>query len=86
MYLPVTHYKNKHRKALNLLDIPPPPPHGPNAKQHKVGAAGAGFLFVTPPSLCGTFVLTPASLASPTAPLICTCLETPRATRTLRRW
>uniref|UniRef100_A0AAQ4QMQ5 Phosphorylase b kinase regulatory subunit n=1 Tax=Gasterosteus aculeatus aculeatus TaxID=481459 RepID=A0AAQ4QMQ5_GASAC len=31
MYLPVTHYKNKHRKALNLLDIPPPPPHGPNS-------------------------------------------------------
>nr|XP_040022790.1 phosphorylase b kinase regulatory subunit alpha, liver isoform isoform X4 [Gasterosteus aculeatus aculeatus] len=39
MYLPVTHYKNKHRKALNLLDIPPPPPHGPNAKQHKSHSA-----------------------------------------------
>uniref|UniRef100_A0A8C2WD08 Phosphorylase b kinase regulatory subunit n=1 Tax=Cyclopterus lumpus TaxID=8103 RepID=A0A8C2WD08_CYCLU len=41
MYLPVTPVKSKRRKALNLLEIPPPPPlqHGPNVKQHKVGAA-----------------------------------------------
>ncbi|XP_056268227.1 phosphorylase b kinase regulatory subunit alpha, liver isoform isoform X6 [Pseudoliparis swirei] len=42
MYLPVTPVKSKHRKALNLLEIPlpPPPPQlGPNVKQHKSHSA-----------------------------------------------
>ncbi|KAM8894725.1 phosphorylase b kinase regulatory subunit alpha, liver isoform 2-T2 [Spinachia spinachia] len=39
MYLPVTHFKNKHRKALNLLEIPPLPQHRPNAKQHQSHSA-----------------------------------------------
>lgn len=38
MYLPVTPVKSKHRKSLNLLDVPHPQ-HGSQAKQHKVGTA-----------------------------------------------
>ncbi|KAL6112851.1 phka2 [Pungitius sinensis] len=39
LYLSVTHFKNKHRKGLNLLEIPPLPQHGPNVKQHKSHSA-----------------------------------------------
>lgn len=38
MYLPVTPVKSKHRKSLNLLDVPHPQ-HVPQAKQHKVDRA-----------------------------------------------
>lgn len=38
MYLPVTPVMNKHRRSLNLLDVPHPQ-HSPHAKQHKVGTA-----------------------------------------------
>nr|XP_033483287.1 phosphorylase b kinase regulatory subunit alpha, liver isoform isoform X3 [Epinephelus lanceolatus] len=37
MYLPVTHLKNKRRKALNLLEVPLHPQH---VKQHKPHSAG----------------------------------------------
>lgn len=36
MYLPVTPVMSKHRKSLNLLEVPHPQ-HGSHAKQHKVG-------------------------------------------------
>nr|Q9W6R1.1 RecName: Full=Phosphorylase b kinase regulatory subunit alpha, liver isoform; Short=Phosphorylase kinase alpha L subunit [Takifugu rubripes]AAD28794.1 phosphorylase kinase alpha 2 subunit [Takifugu rubripes] len=36
MYLPVTPLKSKHRRSLNLLDVPHPQ-HGPHLKQNKVG-------------------------------------------------
>lgn len=35
MYLPVTPVKSKHRRSLNLLDVPHPQ-HGPHVKQNKV--------------------------------------------------
>ncbi|XP_030582000.1 phosphorylase b kinase regulatory subunit alpha, liver isoform isoform X2 [Archocentrus centrarchus] len=38
MYLPVTPVKSKHRKSLNLLDVPHPQ-HGPHVKQHKPHSA-----------------------------------------------
>lgn len=38
MYLPVTPVMNKHRKSLNLLDVPRPV-HGPHTKQHKSHSA-----------------------------------------------
>lgn len=38
MYLPVTPAKSKHRRSLNLLEVPHPQ-HGPHVKQQKVGTA-----------------------------------------------
>uniref|UniRef100_A0A4W6CAC0 Phosphorylase b kinase regulatory subunit n=1 Tax=Lates calcarifer TaxID=8187 RepID=A0A4W6CAC0_LATCA len=38
MYLPVTPVMNKHRRSLNLLDVPHPQ-HSPHAKQHKPHSA-----------------------------------------------
>ncbi|KAM8761667.1 phosphorylase b kinase regulatory subunit alpha, liver isoform 3-T3 [Acanthopagrus schlegelii] len=35
MYLPVTPVKSKHRRSLNLLDVPQPQ-HGPQVKQQKI--------------------------------------------------
>uniref|UniRef100_A0A673AQ76 Phosphorylase b kinase regulatory subunit n=1 Tax=Sphaeramia orbicularis TaxID=375764 RepID=A0A673AQ76_9TELE len=40
MYLPVTPVMSKHRKSLNLLEVPRPL-HGPHAKQHKVAVIAA---------------------------------------------
>ncbi|XP_054627100.1 phosphorylase b kinase regulatory subunit alpha, liver isoform isoform X3 [Dunckerocampus dactyliophorus] len=34
MYLPVTPLMNKHRKSLNLLEVPQPSPHGVKHKSH----------------------------------------------------
>ncbi|KAJ4947784.1 hypothetical protein JOQ06_009816 [Pogonophryne albipinna] len=39
MYLPVTPIKTKRRKALNLLNVPAQPQHGPQTKQHKPHSA-----------------------------------------------
>ncbi|KAI3376943.1 hypothetical protein L3Q82_000182 [Scortum barcoo] len=38
MYLPVTPIKSKHRRSLNLLEVPHPQ-HGPHVKQHKSHSA-----------------------------------------------
>ncbi|XP_035508408.1 phosphorylase b kinase regulatory subunit alpha, liver isoform isoform X2 [Morone saxatilis] len=38
MYLPVNPVKSKHRRSLNLLEVPHPP-HGPHVKQHKPHSA-----------------------------------------------
>lgn len=83
MYLPVTPVMNKHRKSLNLLDVPHPQ-LVPHARQHKVGVAVRhNFVsLVTSLLVWSVFVL----LTSPTVLLICTCLETHRAKQTSQGW
>lgn len=49
MYLPGTSAKSKHRRSLNLLEVPHPQ-HGPHVKQHKVGEVDpytSLFLYMT---------------------------------------
>ncbi|XP_041837948.1 phosphorylase b kinase regulatory subunit alpha, liver isoform isoform X2 [Melanotaenia boesemani] len=60
MYLPVTPVMHKHRRSLNLLDVPHPLP-GPHAKQHKAGEADCSTSSV----VSSDFRLTPASFLKP---------------------
>lgn len=83
MYLPVAPDKSKHRRSLNLLEVPQPH-HGPQVKQSKVETGN--YFPLKCFFLCDWSRMTLMSLDSPTVLLTCTCLRTQRATQTLQLW
>lgn len=83
MYLPVGPDKRKHRRSLNLLEVPQPH-RGPQVKQPKVETGD--YFPLKCFFLCDWSLITLMSPDSPTVVLICTCLRTRRATQTLQLW
>lgn len=83
MYLPVAPDKSKHRRSLNLLEVPQPH-HGPQVKQPKV--VGGDYFPLKCFFLCDRSSVTLVSVDRPTVLLSCTCLRTRTATQTLQLW
>lgn len=79
MYLPVTPIKSKHRRSLNLLEVPQPQP-GPHVKPNKVSTFTYLHINLCQP-LRLYYVYSHTSL---TVLLSSTCHETRRARLTLQ--